>query len=83
MQRTIAIRIGPVHLLRVFLLRVLESNFLGDSLSNSTDMIIPTPGIGAPPLTTRPANKTTSDPDAAGGLGYTVIDFTQIYYTII
>ena len=35
--------IRPVHLLRVFLLRVLESNFMGDSLSNSTDMIIPTP----------------------------------------
>ena len=33
----------PVHLLRVFLLRVLESNFPGDSLSNSMDMIVPTP----------------------------------------
>ena len=33
----------PVHLLRVFLLRVLESNFPGDSLYNSTDMRIPTP----------------------------------------
>ena len=32
----------PVHLLRVFLLRVLESNFPGDPLSNSTDMRIPT-----------------------------------------
>ena len=35
--------ICPVHLLRVFLLGVLESNFPGDSLSNSTDMRIPTP----------------------------------------
>ena len=33
----------PVHLLRVSLLRVLESNFPGDSLSNSLDMRIPTP----------------------------------------
>ena len=33
----------PVHLFRVFLLRVLESNFPGDPLSKSTDMIIPTP----------------------------------------
>ena len=33
----------PVHLLRVSLLRVLESNSQGDSLYNSTDMIIPTP----------------------------------------
>ena len=33
----------PVHLLRVVLLRVLESNFPGDSLKNSTDMRIPTP----------------------------------------
>ena len=30
--------IRPVHLLRVFLLRVLESDFPGDSLYNSTDM---------------------------------------------
>ena len=35
--------IRPVHLLRVPLLRVLESNFPGDSLSNSMDMRIPTP----------------------------------------
>ena len=35
--------IRPVHLLRVSPLRVLESNFRGDSLSNSTDMRIPTP----------------------------------------
>ena len=35
--------IRPVHLLRVFLLKVLESNFPGDSLYNSTDMKIPTP----------------------------------------
>ena len=34
--------VRPVHLLRVFLLRVLESNFPGDPLSNSTDMIIST-----------------------------------------
>ena len=33
----------PVHLQRVSLLRVLESNFPGDPLSNSTDMRIPTP----------------------------------------
>ena len=33
----------PVHLLRVFLLRVLESNFPGDSLPDSMDMRIPTP----------------------------------------
>ena len=33
----------PVRQLRVSLLRVLESNFPGDSLSNSTDMRIPTP----------------------------------------
>ena len=33
----------PVHLLRVSLLRVLESNFPGDSLYNCTDMRIPTP----------------------------------------
>ena len=39
----IFIHIRPVHLLRVSLLRVLESNFPGDSLSNSTDMRIPTP----------------------------------------
>ena len=39
----IYIYIPPVHLLRVFLLRVLESNFPGDSLYNSTDMRIPTP----------------------------------------
>ena len=31
------------HLLRVSLLRVLESNFPGDSLYNYTDMRIPTP----------------------------------------
>ena len=36
-------RVRPVQLLRVFLLRVLESNFPGDSLLNSTDMRIPTP----------------------------------------
>ena len=35
-------RIRPVHLLRVVLLRVLESNFPGDPLSNSTDMRMPT-----------------------------------------
>ena len=35
--------IRPVHLLRVVLFRVLESNFPGDSLSNSTDVRIPTP----------------------------------------
>ena len=34
--------IRPVHLLRVVLLRVLESNFPGDPLSNSMGMIIPT-----------------------------------------
>ena len=34
--------IRPVHLLRVFLLIVLESNFPGDSLYNCTDMRIPT-----------------------------------------
>ena len=33
----------PVHLLRVSLPRVLESNFSGDSLWNYTDMRIPTP----------------------------------------
>ena len=33
----------PVHLLRVVLLRVLESNFPGDSLQDYTDMRIPTP----------------------------------------
>ena len=33
----------PVHLLRVFLLRGLASNFPEDSLQNSTDMRIPTP----------------------------------------
>ena len=33
----------PVHISRVFLLGVLESNFPGDSLLNSTDMRIPTP----------------------------------------
>ena len=37
------VKVRPVHLLRVFLLRVLESNFPGDPLSNSTDMRIPTP----------------------------------------
>ena len=36
-------RIGPLHLLRVSLLRVLESNFPGDPLSKFTDMRIPTP----------------------------------------
>ena len=35
--------VRPVHLLRVSLLRVLESNFPGDPLSNYTDMRIPTP----------------------------------------
>ena len=35
--------VRPVHLLRIFLLRVLESNFPGDPLSNSTDIGIPTP----------------------------------------
>ena len=35
--------VRPVHLLRVFLLRVLESNFPGDSLYNYMDMIVPTP----------------------------------------
>ena len=35
--------VRPVHLLRVFLLRVLESKFPGDPLSNSTDIRIPTP----------------------------------------
>ena len=35
--------VRPVHLLRVSLLRVLESTFPGDPLSNSTDMRIPTP----------------------------------------
>ena len=39
--RNAAVR--PVHLLRVFLLRVLESKSPGDSLSNSTDMRISTP----------------------------------------
>ena len=34
--------VRPVHLLRVSLLRVLESNFPGDSLYNDTDMIIST-----------------------------------------
>ena len=33
----------PVHLLRVSLLRALESNFPGDSLYNYLDMIVPTP----------------------------------------
>ena len=33
----------PVHLLRVSVLRVLESDFPGDPLSNSTDMKISTP----------------------------------------
>ena len=33
----------PVHLLRVSLLRVLESRLPGDSLSNSMDIIVPTP----------------------------------------
>ena len=35
--------VRPVHLLRVSPLRVLESDFPGDPLSNSTDMRIPTP----------------------------------------
>ena len=35
-------RLRPVHLLRVSLLRVLESEFPRDSLSNSLDMRIPT-----------------------------------------
>ena len=35
--------IRPVHLSRVSLLRVLESNFPGEPLSNSTDMRIATP----------------------------------------
>ena len=35
--------IRPVHLLRVSLLRVLESNFPGDPLYNHMDMRIPTP----------------------------------------
>ena len=35
------VRVRQVHLLRVFLFRVLESNFPGDSLSNSTDVRIP------------------------------------------
>ena len=35
--------VRPVHLSRVSLLRVLESIFPGDPLSNSTDMRIPTP----------------------------------------
>ena len=39
----VRVRVRPVHLLRVFLLRVLESNFPGDPLSNSTGMRIPTP----------------------------------------
>ena len=38
-------QIRPAHLLLVFLLRVPESNFPGDPLSNSTDMRIPTPEI--------------------------------------
>ena len=37
------LELRPVHLLRVSLLRVLESNFPGDPLSNSTDIGIPTP----------------------------------------
>ena len=36
-------KLRPVHLSRVSLLRVLESNFPGDTLQNSTDMRIPTP----------------------------------------
>ena len=36
-------RVRQVHLLRVFISRVLESNFPGGSLYNSTDMRIPTP----------------------------------------
>ena len=42
-EARLAQALRPVHLLRVFLLRVLESNFPGDPLSNSTDMRIPTP----------------------------------------
>ena len=34
-------QLRPVHLLRVSLLRVLESNFPGDPLSKFTDMRIP------------------------------------------
>ena len=37
------VELRPVHLLMVSLLRVLESNFPGDSLSNYMDMRIPTP----------------------------------------
>ena len=37
----IIIAMTPVHLLRVSLLRVLESNFPGDPLSTFTDMRIP------------------------------------------
>ena len=37
------LKLRPVHLLKVSLLRVLESNFPGDSLYNYMDMIIPTP----------------------------------------
>ena len=35
--------VRPVHLLRVSLLRVLESNFPADPLYNYMDMIVPTP----------------------------------------
>ena len=35
------VAVRPVHLLRISLLRVLESNFPGDSLSNYILMIIP------------------------------------------
>ena len=38
----LAYNVRPVHLLRVFLFRVLESSFPGDPLSNSTDMRVPT-----------------------------------------
>ena len=37
-ELALRLSIRPVHLLRVSLLRVLESNFPGDSLSNYTDM---------------------------------------------
>ena len=35
--------VRPVHLLRVSLLRVLETNFPGDSLYDYMDTIVPTP----------------------------------------
>ena len=43
MQADREVKLRPVHLLRVSLLRVLESNFPGDSLYNYMDMRIPTP----------------------------------------